>query len=599
MANANMYGNSIFSGLPLWCNSHGYNQHKANRAYNGVEDLSSALGGMQMYGNNGQSFGRLHAGLPPGLHSGVIPAPFTGSNVWTNGSRLFMPNGNPGMVTQGSHFQSIPNNGLGMPGTLANGNLQPGEIPDLARRNSLSSNEEYGPRTPFFAAQSLGPGGKMIVPDNSPQTWTSVSPPQLGQAIQASPQQLWREANGYVVIDLDALCMKAPAIPKPIPAIFSGDKSRGTLETSLENKTHTTNVYIRGLHPDTTDEMLNAYGSRFGVIESAKSMIDQHTSLCKGFGFIKYQSYKDGENCIRGFYHRGYESKWARDSHNDKLKKLGDEGNTNLYISNIPIDLDFNEHALSHVFEGFDCLSAKILRDPNGLSRGVGFARFASPEECRMIIQKFNGMLVGRDSQPISIRFADTPDQKRLKLVTQERRQYKTHEYNVAAFGPDSPYRHYGPLVAAHSPIPLNRPILATQPWINPSTPAGLGFGMGSFSSIPISTTATAASAKAMDGSPLAGRNENDYPPYPFPLAVKTEDTPEDDIEATNKTGMEAVALAKRNANIPAKTKTDTSVKLGQSENASIRGSTLSSPVKATPVKSTKPGILAKVAGTN
>ena len=595
MANSNMYGNSIFNGLPLWYNSHGYNQHKTHRGYNGVDDLSSALGGMQIYGNNGQSFGRMNTAIPPGLHSGVLPAPFTGSNVWAGGNRLFMPNGNPGMVTQGSHFPPIPNHGLGIPGALANGNLQPGEIPDLARRNSLSSNEEYGPRTPFYAAQSLGPGGKMIVPDNSPQTWTSLSP-LLGQAVQASPQQLWREANGYVVIDLDALCMKAPAIPKPIPAIFSGDKSRGTLETSLENKTHTTNVYIRGLHPNTTDEMLNAYGSRFGIIESAKSMIDQHTSLCKGFGFIKYQSYKDGENCIRGFYHWGYESKWARDSHNDKLKKLGDEGNTNLYISNIPVDLDFNEHALSHIFDGFDCLSAKILRDPNGLSRGVGFARFASPEECRMIIQKFNGMLVGRDAQPISIRFADTPDQKRLKMVTQERRQYKTHEYNVAAFGPDSPYHQLCPLVAAHSPIPLNRPVLATQSWMNPSTSANLGFGVGPFSSIPISTTATAVSVKPMDGSPLAGRTENEFVPYPFD---DLDDTPEDDHKATDMNGMEAVALAKRNANIPAKTKADTTVKLGQGENTYIHGSALSSPVKATPIKSSKAGILAKVAGTN
>lgn len=27
------------------------------------------------------------------------------------------------------------------------------------------------------------------------------------------------------------------------------------------------------------------------------------------------------------------------------------------------------------IFDGYECLSAKILRDQNGLSRGVGFAR--------------------------------------------------------------------------------------------------------------------------------------------------------------------------------------------------------------------------------
>ena len=94
------------------------------------------------------------------------------------------------------------------------------------------------------------------------------------------------------MIDLDAMCLQDPAIPKPIPAIFSGDKGRGTLESSLVNRFNTTNVYIRGLHPDTSDEMLFQYGARFGSIESAKSMLDQHSNLCKGlvdFCFVAYK----------------------------------------------------------------------------------------------------------------------------------------------------------------------------------------------------------------------------------------------------------------------------------------------------------------------
>ncbi len=91
----------------------------------------------------------------------------------------------------------------------------------------------------------------------------------------------------------------------------------------------------------------------------------------------------------------GYEAKWARVSgiqhvftitsleqsaqisHNEKLKTLGDLNNTNLYVSNLP--LDFNENMLMSVFCEFEVLSAKILRDQNGLSRGVGFARYCRP----------------------------------------------------------------------------------------------------------------------------------------------------------------------------------------------------------------------------
>ena len=31
-------------------------------------------------------------------------------------------------------------------------------------------------------------------------------------------------------------------------------------------------------------------------------------------------------------------------SHNEKLKNLADSNNTNLYVSGIPTDVDFNEH---------------------------------------------------------------------------------------------------------------------------------------------------------------------------------------------------------------------------------------------------------------
>ena len=71
------------------------------------------------------------------------------------------------------------------------------------------------------------------------------------------------------------------------------------------------------------------------------------------FGFIKYNSYFDAENCIRAFFYLGYEAKFARvqsslwstfvwlltllqQSHNARLKELADPKNNNLYVSNLP-----------------------------------------------------------------------------------------------------------------------------------------------------------------------------------------------------------------------------------------------------------------------
>lgn len=47
---------------------------------------------------------------------------------------------------------------------------------------------------------------------------------------------------------------------------------------------------------------------------------------------------------------------------------------TNLYISNLPVSMD--EQELESMLKSFgQVISTRILRDANGTSRGVGFAR--------------------------------------------------------------------------------------------------------------------------------------------------------------------------------------------------------------------------------
>lgn len=61
--------------------------------------------------------------------------------------------------------------------------------------------------------------------------------------------------------------------------------------------------------------------------------------------------------------------------------------------------------------------------------------RFDSREICDEIVRKFNGIGIGEEGLPMNIRYADTPAQKELKRVTAERRQFRTNEYNIGAYG--------------------------------------------------------------------------------------------------------------------------------------------------------------------
>ncbi|KAF4126597.1 RNA recognition motif (RRM) domain [Geosmithia morbida] len=298
------------------------------------------------------------------------------------------------------------------------------DVPSLENRRGSYSTNESTPATPFWAGVPNRENAPRVASlDRS--AYTTPSPQQLGMsAIHGDPTKPVTSAVSDTA--LDALLQQDPPVPKAVPAVFTPPGQMKTVDQSLENRIPgNRNVYIRGLHPTTDDELLYQFAARFGAVETSKAIIDTATGACKGV--------RDSEMCIRGFHRLGYEVGFARESFNSRLKSQGDEGSTNLYISNLPKTL--NEVELGTIFLGFTILSSKILRDSMGNSRGVGFARFESRDVCDEIISKFNGVGIGEEGLLMNIRYADTPAQKELKRVTAERRQFRTNEYNIGAYG--------------------------------------------------------------------------------------------------------------------------------------------------------------------
>ncbi|KAJ0332756.1 hypothetical protein COL5a_001480 [Colletotrichum fioriniae] len=313
------------------------------------------------------------------------------------------------------------------------------DVPGLEnRRHSGGSytTTESAPTTPFYSGAGKNDKGPRVAAlDRS--TYTTPSPQQLvGGNIFVEPAA----KHGVITIpvdrNLEEILKQDPPVPKAVPAVFTPATQMKTLDQSLENRIPgNRNVYIRGLHPTTDDELLYRFASRFGEVETSKAIIDTSTGACKGFGFAKFFDVRDSEMCIRGFHRLGYEVGFARESFNSRLKAEGDEGSTNLYISNLPKSLTENLQDLGDIFRGYHIMSSKILRDSMGNSRGVGFARFESRDVCDAVIKQFNGIPIGEEGMVMNIRYADTAGQKELKRVTAERRQFRTNEYNIGAYG--------------------------------------------------------------------------------------------------------------------------------------------------------------------
>lgn len=206
-----------------------------------------------------------------------------------------------------------------------------GDVPGLENRRGSYSTTESAPATPFFgSASDRGNGARVTVVDRS--NYTTPSPQQLAASGSIGQGNAPKASTAFDA-DLDRLLKLAPAIPRAVPAVFTPPQHMKTLEQCLENRINgNRNVYIRGLHPTTDDDLLLAYASRFGEVEQSKAIIDTSTGACKGrvslslsvtpglnlflhtsrFGFAKFKDVRNSEKCIRAFYQLGYEVGFAR-----------------------------------------------------------------------------------------------------------------------------------------------------------------------------------------------------------------------------------------------------------------------------------------------
>ena len=161
-----------------------------------------------------------------------------------------------------------------------------GEVPTLItpRRDSISSNENDQPATPSYAGYSnFAPAGGVAINRSPSGVFThSATPSPTSMIGPYGMPMLKHPEQSEVAPHIKMLVSQDPPIPRAIPAPSSPLKP---LDRALENQRGETNVYIRGLLPETTDTILEGWGMRFGDIKSSKSIIDLNTGMCKGYVF--------------------------------------------------------------------------------------------------------------------------------------------------------------------------------------------------------------------------------------------------------------------------------------------------------------------------
>ncbi|KAK4511524.1 3-isopropylmalate dehydratase [Mucor velutinosus] len=216
-----------------------------------------------------------------------------------------------------------------------------------------------------------------------------------------------------------------------------------------EIRSQFTNVYVKNLAEDVTDEDLSATFGKYGPITSAVITRDNE-GKSRGFGFVNFEDHDDASRAVDALNDTEYhgqqlyvsraqkknerEEELRRQYEQAKLEKLSKYQGVNLYVKNLDDDVD--DDRIRQEFSVYGVItSAKIMRDEKtGASRGFGFVCFSSPEEATRAVTEMNGRMLG--SKPIYVALAQRKEVRRSQLEIQMAQRNQMRGMGMGAGAP-------------------------------------------------------------------------------------------------------------------------------------------------------------------
>lgn len=213
--------------------------------------------------------------------------------------------------------------------------------------------------------------------------------------------------------------------------VFVGPFLRKQERDSFTANSKFNNVFVKNLSESTTDEDLKKIFGEFGIITSAVVMRDAE-GKSKCFGFVNFENTDDAARAVEELNGKKFDEKeWyvgkaQKKSERENELKLKFEQTVketvdkyqgvNLYVKNL--DDSIGDDKLRELFSPFGTItSCKVMRDPNGVSRGSGFVAFSSPEEANRALMEMNGKMV--ISKPLYVALAQRKEDRRARLQAQ------------------------------------------------------------------------------------------------------------------------------------------------------------------------------------
>lgn len=195
-----------------------------------------------------------------------------------------------------------------------------------------------------------------------------------------------------------------------------------------------TNVYVKDLDPEVTDEQFRALFEEYGHVNSPLIKRNEK-GVSTGFGFVNFDRHEDAKvavealngkkvgaktiSCCRAMKRFERETKLKREWEQQKLNKYH---GINLYVKHLEDDVD--EEMLKREFSAFgEVKSCKIPLDEKGISKGFGFVCFSTPDEAQKAIIGLNAKILQGQKKPLFVTLHESKEVRKQKLA---------HRHNLA-----------------------------------------------------------------------------------------------------------------------------------------------------------------------
>ncbi|MCJ1414290.1 Protein phosphatase PP2A regulatory subunit B [Xylographa parallela] len=145
-----------------------------------------------------------------------------------------------------------------------------------------------------------------------------------------------------------------------------------------EMKANFTNIYVKNIEFEVTDDEFRVLFEKYGDISSATITRDPETGKSKGFGFVNYIRHEDASTAVEALHDKDFhgqnlyvgraqkkherEEELRKQHEAARVEKASKYQGVNLYVKNLHDDID--DDKLREIFNGSGTItSAKVMRD--------------------------------------------------------------------------------------------------------------------------------------------------------------------------------------------------------------------------------------------